>query len=283
MFNAELAKAVDGFSSLLLPISEKDLGRRWTWKDHDEEGIRFAFFVTIQELRQLAVLLAAGQKPITQAHHILGQYHRQYMDLQSAIFGLSKDSINHAPVEGEWTIRQIYGHMLSADIYFSATIRHALKRHRAGTWTPERMSDEEEAQLVGMSAEEFTALTDGSLENMLAYHRKFHLEIIQEFSAITDEELNFPSAFWEETRFPIRHRLHRYEAHLIQHTIQMEKTLAATGLPPSETQRLIRHVFAALTEVDARLIGEDKPQKECIQLAKEINARTMEIQEILAQ
>jgi hypothetical protein len=90
MFNNELAKAVEDFSSLLLPISEKDLERKWTWKDHDEEGIRFAFFVTIQELRQLAVALASSRKPLTQAQHILGQYHKQYMDLQAVIFGLSE-------------------------------------------------------------------------------------------------------------------------------------------------------------------------------------------------
>ena len=62
MFNNELAKAVEDFSSLLLPVSEKDLERTWIWKDHDEEGIRFAFFVTIQELRQLAVMLGVQTK-----------------------------------------------------------------------------------------------------------------------------------------------------------------------------------------------------------------------------
>ena len=88
MFNIELIRAVENFANLMLPVSEKDLERKWIWKDHDEEGIRFAFFVTIQELRQLAVKLAANRKPLTQAQQILGQYHKQYMDLQAAVFGL---------------------------------------------------------------------------------------------------------------------------------------------------------------------------------------------------
>ena len=62
MFNKELTKAVEDFSSLLLPVSEKDLERAWIWKDHDGEGIRFAFFVTIQELRQLAVTVGVQTK-----------------------------------------------------------------------------------------------------------------------------------------------------------------------------------------------------------------------------
>jgi len=44
---------------------------------------------------------------------------------------------------------------------------------------------------------------------------------------------------------------------------------------------LICHLFAALAEVDSNLIGEDNLWEECSQLAKEINARTAEIREIL--
>jgi hypothetical protein len=282
MFNDDLAKAVEDFSSLLEPVSEKDLERHWEWKSHKGEGIRFAFFVTIQQLRQLAVALSAKQKPFTQAQRILGQYHRQYMDLQATIFGLSAKDADRAPAEGEWSVRQAYGHMLSADIYFSAIIRHAVENHRAGTWTPERMTDEDELRLIGMSEEEFNALTKGPLETMLTYHRKFHAEIVQDFSHITNEELELPSVMWEEIHFPIRHRLHRYEAHLIQHTVQIDKTLVAIGQSPSETKRLTRHLFAALAEVEANLIGEDNLREECVQLAKEINSRTAEIREILA-
>jgi hypothetical protein len=283
MFNPNFAKAVEDFSSLLLPVSEKDLERHWEWKSHKGEGIRFAFFVTIQQLRQLAVSLATKRKPLTQAQHILGQYHRQYMDLQAAVFGLSAEDVNCAPAEGEWSVRQAYGHMLSADIYFSAIVRYALESHRAGTWKPERPSDEDELRLIRMTEEEFDMLTkDGPFEKMLAYHRKFHPEIVQEFSRITDEELDLPSVMWEDIHFPIRHRLHRYEAHLIQHTVQVDKTLTAIGQSPSETKRLIRHVFAALSEVEANLIGADNLEEECLPLAKEINARATEIREILS-
>ncbi len=206
------------------------------------------------------------------------------MDLQAAIFGLSTEDADCAPAEGEWSVRQAYGHMLSADIYFSAIVRHALENHRAGTWKPELPSDEDELRLIGMSEEEFNVLTkDAPFEKMLAYHRKFHPEIVREFSRITDEELELPAVMWEDIHFPIRHRLHRFEAHLIQHTVQVDKTLAAIGKSPSETKRLIRHIFAAQAEIEANLIGEDSFQEECIPLAKEINDRTAEIQEILIQ
>ena len=282
MFHPELTQAVEGFSALVLPLSEKELEHEWKWKDHDEEGIRFAFFVTLQELRDLAVRLATPSTALrtrpTPAQHILGQYHAAYMDLQAALLGLSSEQAGRAPTEGEWSVQQVYAHILSTEINFTITVRYALEKHRAAVWTPERMSDEDENRLAGMSEEEYQALISAPLEEMLAYHRGLHLQIIDEFSAITDSELELPSTFWEETRFPIRHRLHRYEAHFAQHTIQIDKTLVAIGRAPTESKRLLRKIYAALAEAEAMVIGSEKMDDTVIRAtASSISERTREI------
>ena len=300
MFSSDLTQAVEKFAALLLPLSETDLARPWIWKDHDEEGIRFAFFVTIQELRQLAVTFESDRVPPTQAQRILSQYHAQYMDLQAAILGLSAEDSERAPTEGEWPVRRVYGHILGADIIFSAVIRYALEGHRAGTWMPEEMSDEDELRLIGMSEDEYKALVRSPLSGMQAFHRKLHADILNEFSSITDEELDLPATFWEETRFPIRHRLHRYEAHIVQHTVQIDKSLAAIELAPTETKRLMRYLYGALAQAESALIGTEAPPfgprarrgetaygdgtgygAACSELAESIMERTTEIRGIL--
>src|SRR5688572_16648608 len=260
MFDTKLTHAVENFAALILPLSEKDLEREWIWKDHHKEGIRFACFVTLQELRHLAVELSALHPKPTSAQHILSQYHAAYMDLQSAIFGLSAEDADKVPAEGEWQVRRVYAHILSAEINFTITVRYALEKHRASAWTPERASDEDEYRLAGMSEAEFRALLEGPFEAMLAYHRNFHPAVIEEFGNITDSELDLPSTFWEETRFPVQHRLHRYEAHYTQHTIQIDKTLAAIGSPPTESMRLIRKLYAALAEAEGMMIGLEKTE-----------------------
>jgi len=260
MFDTKLTHAVENFAALILPLSENDLERTWIWKDHDEEGIRFACFVTLQELRHLAVELSALHPKPTSAQHILSQYHAVYMDLQAAICGLSEEDADKIPAEGEWQVRRVYAHILSAEINFTITVRYALEKHRASAWTPERASDEDEYRLAGMNEEEFRALLEGPFEAMLAYHRNFHPAVIKEFSTITDEELDLPSTFWEETRFPVQHRLHRYEAHYTQHTIQIDKTLAAIGNTPTESMRLIRKLYAALAEAEGMMIGLEKTE-----------------------
>ena len=127
MFDTKLTHAVEKFAALILPLSEKDLEREWIWKDHDEEGIRFTCFVTLQELRHLAVELSALRPKPTSAQHILSQYHAAYMDLQAAIFGLSEEDADKIPAEGEWQVRRVYAHILSAEINFTITVRYALE------------------------------------------------------------------------------------------------------------------------------------------------------------
>lgn len=260
MFDTKLTHAVENFAALILPLSEKDLEREWIWKDHDEEGIRFACFVTLQELRHLAVELSTIRTRPTSAQHILSQYHAAYMDLHAAIFGLSEKDADKVPAEGEWQVRRVYAHILSAEINFTITVRYALEKHRASAWTPQRASEEDEYRLAGMNEEGFHLLLEGPFEGMLAYHRNFHPAVIEEFSKITDQELDLPSTFWEETRFPIQHRLHRYEAHYTQHTIQIDKTLAAIGNTPTESMYLIRKLYAALAEAEGMMIGLEKTE-----------------------
>jgi hypothetical protein len=280
MFDTKLSGVVEDFAAFVLPLSEKDLEREWIWKDHDEEGIRFAFFVTLQELRHLAVTLSTLRPKPTATQHILSQNHAAYMDLQAALLGLSVEDADLAPAESEWPISRVYAHILRAEINFTANVRYALEKHHAGTWTSEAMSDED--ALVGMSRAEHQALLNGSLEGMRAYHREFHTEIIKEFSEITEKELDLPSTFWEQTRFPIQHRLHRYEAHYAQHTVQIDKTLVAIGRAHTESKRLLRKIYAALAEAEGMMIGAEKIENAMIlETASSIAERTKEISGLL--
>jgi hypothetical protein len=278
MFNIGLETAVQDFSALMLPLSEKDLEQEWRWKDHDEEGIRFAFFVTLQELRQLAVSLSALRSRPTDAQHILSQYHAAYLDLQAAVLGLSNEDAERPPAEGEWPVKKAYSHIMGTDFGFSAVVRYALERHRSNTWTTDPIPEVEYPRLYGVSDEEFDALMASPFDQMRAYHRKLHLRILDEFQTISDRELDLPSTFWEDTRFPIRHRLHRYEAHFTQHTVQIDKTLVAIGQAPSESERLLRRIYAALAEVEGQMIGTEKMGDTAIRAtASSISDRAKEI------
>lgn len=282
MFNTSLRSAIKNFSQLILPLTEKDLERDWKWKDHDEEGIRFACFVTLQELRHLAVTLATLRPHPTTAQHILSQYHAAYIDLQAAVLDASDEDAEKVPAEGEWQVRKVYAHILGAEFGFTATVRYALELHRANQWTNARIPDGEYPRLYTISESDYDNLMDGPLSEMLAYHHDFHERIIQEFSGITERELDLPSTFWEETRFPIQHRLHRYEAHFVQHTIQIDKTLVMIGQALTESKRLVRKIYAALAEAEGSMIGAEKmDDSDTLATASSIAERTKEIESLL--
>jgi hypothetical protein len=81
---------------------------------------------------------------------------------------------------------------------------------------------------------------------------------------------------------PIKHRLHRYEAHFVQHTVQIEKTLVAIGHPPTESKRLLRKIHAALAEAEGMMIGTEKMDDTAIHAtASSISERTKEIEALL--
>jgi hypothetical protein len=117
---------------------------------------------------------------------------------------------------------------------------------------------------------------------MVAYHKNFHSKILYEFAGIKNDELTLPATFWEETRFHIGYRLHRFEAHSRQHTIQIDKTLNSIGCGPNEAKRLIRMLYSALAELNGNLIFPGvKNNQESIELARTIDSRTREISKLI--
>jgi len=45
--------------------------------------------------------------------------------------------------------------------------------------------------------------------------------------------------------------MHRFEEHMRQHTIQVDKTLVALGHPPTEAERLVRNLYGALAGLES--------------------------------
>ena len=75
----------------------------------------------------------------------------------------------------------------------------------------------------------------------------------------------------------------RFESHMRQHTIQVEKTLHQLGLVPSESHRLLRLIYAALAEAEGMLIGAGNTYAGMLsETAEEIDPRTEEIKSVLA-
>ena len=228
--------------------TDDQMGEPWKWHDYDEEGLRFALLMTHHELRDLAVRLAALRPPRTQAQAILAQYHQAYRDVTAVLATPRDEDLDRAPAHEEWPLREVCKHMLGAEHGFLAVNRFALVRRRAGTYEA-RTDDEWEAFRVPYKMP--PDAVQGTIADIRNAFFTQHVRILRELADVTDAELEQTAEFWEDEHMPIRFRLHRFEEHLRQHTIQLDKTLAGIGHPPTEAHRLIRNVYSALADVES--------------------------------
>ncbi|MFC2053520.1 DinB family protein [Chloroflexota bacterium] len=286
MINPSLARAVERFADLTQDVPDSDLDREWAWGAYDSEGLRFAFFRTYEELRELAVRTAAERsargRTASSSQQILHQYHNAYRDLEAALLGAQAGEANRAPGEGEWSLRQIAAHIVEAEVGFFVVVKYALERHRSVDGRPVQISDEVWEAISGLDEASIEEILDGSLAGIRSYYEVLHERVLLEFNDISEGELTVPSMYWEGYEMDLRFRLHRFDSHLRQHIVQVDKTLEGTGHSPNEAKHLLRLIYSALGETEGAAIGAwDVAEEHRLEAAETIAARTDEIAGIL--
>jgi hypothetical protein len=267
-----VTQAVEALVRATVGMTDSDMDRPWVWREYDEEGLRFVLLLAQHELRDLAVRLAAMRPaPPSQAQRILGQYHFAYRDLTGALAGLRDDDLDRVPAEGEWPLREVIAHLLGAEYGFLATVRYAL--------APDRPSDEKEAEERWDSwRDEHKYRAPKTLLGDIAAVRGalfvIHRRVLEELDDLPDEALERGAMFWDGEK-PIRFRMHRFEAHMIQHTVQVDKTLDSIGRGPTEARRLVRVLYRDVAAVEM-LSSDEYGQKERDEVAKAISERAEE-------
>ncbi len=268
-----VTQAVESLVRATVDLSDTDMDRPWVWREYDEEGLRFVLLLAQHELRDLAVRLAAIRPtPPSQAQRILGQYHHAYRDLTGALAGLRDQDLDRVPREGEWPLREVIAHLLGAEYGFLGTVRYAL--------APDRPRDEKEAEERWDSwRDEHKYRAPRTLHGDVAAVRgelfKIHRRVLDELGDLPDEALERAAMFWDGEK-PIRFRMHRFEAHLIQHTVQVDKTLEWIDRGPTEARRLVRVLYRDLAAVEM-LTSTGFGEKERDEVAKTISDRAAEI------
>jgi uncharacterized damage-inducible protein DinB len=286
MTDSILSKLIDDFARLVVSLPDTELERPWAWGAYDSEGLRFAFFRIFEELRELSVKIAyqrfASGVGITSAQRILANYHQAYKDLCILLLGLSTQELEREPEAGEWSIKRTYAHIVGAEAGFLVITKYALERARINDNRPEVVPDAAWDAILRLEEPEFIAILEGTFDTLYSYHASLNDRVLNELSDITEEELSTPSQYWEGYDLDLRFRLHRFESHLRQHIIQIEKILASQGQPWNEARRLLRMIYAALAQVEgARLGYEDSSEALVATTAQEIKSITSEIADIL--
>ena len=246
---AEIDAALQRFAAL----DETELARPWRFRDETMD-VRYALYRTIEDAQEAVVSAAA--RPHPESRRILSLAQRGFGDLRGLLIGLPADLLDTAPRDGEWSVREILRHIIVIEGRYAVQTRYAVERADAD---PMRVTDDK------LPTPAQTDVT-GGVSEILARVGDVRAETDRRLGDLAAGAMTRPTQ-WIQYDVDVRFRLHRIAAHLIEHTVQCEKTLAALGWRATEGRRIVRRLTALLGEVEG-LSGRAE--------AREIESRLVE-------
>lgn len=234
------------------------LAKAWQWQGYDE-GVRFAFFRVLEELRWMESVVIQQQHNQGQGygavHPILTAHHQAYWDLRVLFSGLDDKVFDQSPGEEDWSLRDILYHILEVEWAFYGVVRYAFQL--AGT-KPEWQLGLLPRDFMNSHFEEeghfHESVFNGDFRTMFGFYDQLHTRILEDLKDLPDAKLAEMVAFWEPQPMPARFRLIRFESHIRQHSIQAQKNLDQFGIKSSEIKQLLRAAAQSFASLEARLI-----------------------------
>ncbi len=230
------AAEVDAALARFAALDETELGRPWPFRDKPAD-VRYAIYRTLEDAQESYVRLAAQPHP--EARRILALAQRAFGDLHGLLVGLPANLLDRAPREREWSIRETLRHIIVIEGRYAVQTLYATER--ADT-DPMRVADDRMPTPAQVDV-------TGGLADMVGRVRAVRAETHRRLDALSAAAMTRPTQ-WMHFEVDVRFRLHRFAAHLIEHGIQCEKTLAALGVPLMEGRLIVRRLTALLGEVE---------------------------------
>jgi uncharacterized damage-inducible protein DinB len=194
--------------------------------------VRNAFFFLLME-EQSALVVAAT--PTNEADRILALAQRAFGDLRGLLLAVPDALLDREPAAREWSVRRTLEHVIGTERSYRANTQHALYRQAADPLTlpAERRPKPDPGD------------TAGDAEAIVAAFAQRRSETDGALAGTDASELAKPSQ-WSATDMPfdvdVRFRLHRFGAHLVEHTQQVEKTLVLLGQDQTDAQAYVRQI-----------------------------------------
>ena len=241
-------------------LDEEALGRSWSFRDQPM-SLRYALYRTIEDAQEAHVRVVA--RPLPESRRILSFAQRAFGDLRGLLVGLPADLIDRAPGAGEWPVREVLRHTWVVERRYALQTLYALERADSD---PVRIADDRLPTPAQMDV-------TGEIDEVLARLGEARAESNRRLGDVAPALMTRPT-MWARYDVDVRFRLHRFAAHVIEHTIQCEKALAAVGWQPTEGRRIARQFAALVGEIEG--LGAHAEAREIEQRLAERRASALE-------
>ena len=221
-----------GFAAL----DAMELARRWTWRGR-EMDVRYALYRTLEEAQEAVTRAAGGSHG--ESRRILALAQRAFGDLRGLLVGLPAELLDRAPAAGEWPVRDALRHVLFVERRYMLQTVYALERADS---EPVRIPDAGLPKLDEIDVSGDTAVVLSRIATARA-------ETNRRLGDVPPAAMTRPTV-WAQYEVDVRFRLHRFAAHVTEHTIQCEKTLAELGWRETEGRRIVRQIWSLVGELE---------------------------------
>ena len=194
----------------------------------------YALFNALEEEQRAAAALAPDGD---EASRILTLAQIAFGRLRGLLAGVDDDLLDRAPAAGEWSIRQTLAHAIQVERSYRANTQHALVR-----------GDDEPLTLpADRRPKPDPADISGGVLDILAALAARRAETDEALVGLDARQMTRPSQWGPydiSHEIDVRFRLHRFASHLIEHTVQCEKTLESLGVTLNDPRSVVRAIGA---------------------------------------
>lgn len=180
--------------------------------------------------------LAAGGRVRSETRAILAELALSRGQVLAALVGLPDARLDSVPAPGQWSVREVLGHIINTEQRYTVHCQYAAERGM-------RIARGEEPGPLRVAGSRLpplaSALSDAEpaprLHRALAQARAETLRAL----VVIDDALLGAESDWIGIAIDLRFRLHRFASHERQHLVHLHKTLAALDFRQSEAQLLL--------------------------------------------
>ncbi|HEX6350423.1 MAG TPA: DinB family protein [Candidatus Dormibacteraeota bacterium] len=209
----------------LAAYSDAEMAQPWEWPGRKgaQLQVRDCHWRIVETEQAFLATVPAAER---EAAAVMELAQIAFGDLRGLLAGQTDDALDAKPGE-EWSLREVLGHVLMTERRYAWQVRYAVNR------------DATQPTHAQPPVTVSTAETDSGVRDWIDMLEAERARSDSYCSTLDAPALARPSV-WMEYEIDVRFRLHRFAAHLAEHTIQAEKTLRGIDRTPAEARQLVR-------------------------------------------
>ncbi|NUT82336.1 MULTISPECIES: thioredoxin family protein [Pseudomonas] len=287
-----IAREVRRFCNTLIQVPDHELMADWPgvqgeggWAHYTDclrELCLGIYQMLLDVATETAQKRAAQGRGLSRAQMIIRDWQISFRDLQASLIGLKGPEYDQQHLHQNYTlgkqrtIRNNIVHCVMAEFWaHSPAIRSTLEASRTGI----RHSKDVSPALLNWKIHGPAPYNFGSIQSLLTLWEKRHQQLVEEFSGITDTELDASLNWWEDSPISVKFRLCRLGWHFHDHAAVVETICQRIGHERSETELLAKLLFNALGRAEGEMVGLSRDEQQALfaSAASQLKTRSDEL------